>query len=158
MIRARTVLVFWLLLVGIASLAARLPEAVEQAEADAEPAIAGTWVNDQGSRMELQVEEGRLSGLYFTGLGEAGAETGFPLTGFVNGDLLVFCVDWGREIPTASASAWTAQLTETDGRPRLQALWHLVKDVPDEREAEELWSATLTGASVFTRPSSSASE
>ena len=41
--------------------------------------------------------------------------------------------------------------TRAAGREELRLTWLLDRNVPDEREGDELWSAVSTGSSVYRR-------
>jgi hypothetical protein len=40
---------------------------------------------------------------------------------------------------------------ERRGGDRIRTLWHLVQDVPDQDEPQELWASVLTGTDLFRR-------
>lgn len=111
----------------------------------------GTWHNQHGSELQLDVDpDGKLSGKMTCGDGVA-REQSFPLTGFVRGDLIGFCVDFGR---LGTLTAWTGHFVpDHQEGPRLETLWHLATLVPHPQRADERWKSVWTGADVF-RPGS----
>ena len=109
----------------------------------------GTWGNDLNSEMVLHVDsEGRVTGTYKTGVGQPDPTESFPLSGFVSGDLITFCVHFG---PYGSLTAWAGQHTVEDGNEMINTLWHLATDVAEEDEPANLWRGILAGANTFTR-------
>jgi len=113
-------------------------------------AFQGTWKNELGSKMELKVSNGAVTGLYHTAVGAPGNTESFLLVGRVNGDLISFLVDWGKY---GSITAWVGQHTADAGgtNERIQTLWQLVKNVAEGSEENSLWGAFLTGSDTFTR-------
>ncbi|MEM7727679.1 MAG: avidin/streptavidin family protein [Pseudomonadota bacterium] len=119
--------------------------------AQAQP-LDGVWVNEAGSAVELRVgEAGRLSGAYRTELGAPDADSRFPLTGWVQGDVVAFSV---RFTGFGSITSWSGQLSEDENGPFIRTLWHYTKDIPDEQEAEDLWKTINAGAATFRRADS----
>lgn len=114
------------------------------------PNFAGKWKNRLHSEMELAVDtDGDVSGKYRTGVGAPQPTEEFDLTGFVSGDLIVFCVNFGKY---GSLTSWAGQHTrDANGNEIIYTLWHLAKNVPDEDELEDLWAAILAGANEFRR-------
>jgi hypothetical protein len=115
------------------------------------PAAAwvGRWKNQMDSFMELQVNGSDITGTYTSAnsaQGDGGPITG-ALKGYVAGDLISFLVLW----PGGSMTAWTGQLVHDDDAPCIETLWHLVTDVENAKEPDELWTSTLAGADAFRR-------
>jgi hypothetical protein len=126
------------------TIAERTPNAVGPARFD------GTWENQMGSVMSLQVNGTDVTGTYTSassGQGHGGPITG-PLKGYAKGDLISFLVLW----PTGSQTAWTGQMTDEEGPDRIETLWHLVTDTAEDDEDLYFWKSTYAGADVFTRP------
>ena len=105
---------------------------------------AGQWVNDRGSAVTLSCDGDRLSGVYNTNVGQPDKGQSFPLTGWVEGDNLSFTVNFKGY---GSITAWVGQI---EGE-QLKTLWHLTRNVDDNKEAEDMWKSVTSGASVFTR-------
>ncbi len=111
-------------------------------------AAGGTWVNELGSRMEVETDGATLQGRYWTAVGSPGGDVPFPLTGYTAGNLVAFVVDFGK---FGSLTAWVGE--HRDDPERLETHWSLVKNTPDSRQPDTHWADTLTGCNVFTRPS-----
>lgn len=105
---------------------------------------AGQWVNDRGSAVTLSCDGDRLSGVYNTNVGQPDKGQSFPLTGWIEGDNLSFTVHFKGY---GSITAWVGQI---EGE-QLKTLWHLTRNVDDDKEAEDMWKSVTSGASVFTR-------
>jgi hypothetical protein len=115
--------------------------------------FSGIWVNELGSEMELTVNGGRVSGKYRSAVGEASLDERFELTGFVSGDRIAFCVNFGA---SGTLAAWTGLHSEDNGVEAIYALWHLPREIGAEEEAKEYrWSAILTGVNTFKRKQAS---
>ena len=100
--------------------------------------------------MELTVDaDGDLMGIYRTGVGRPDPAEEFDLKGFVSGDLLVFCVNFGRY---GSLTSWAGQHTrDENGNEVIYTLWHLARNVRDDDEPDELWAGILAGANEYRR-------
>ena len=113
------------------------------------PNFKGTWTNRLGSEMKLTVRKNDVTGKYRTGVGQPNPEEEFPLKGFVSGDLIVFCVNFGSH---ASMTSWAGQHTRDENDEEvIYTLWHLARNVPDEKEPDNLWAAILAGANEYRR-------
>ena len=67
----------------------------------------GTWLNELGSELHLEVDgQGRVTGTFQTAVGAPQPTQKFEVTGFVAGDVLAFCVNFGAY---ASLSSWVGQ-------------------------------------------------
>lgn len=110
--------------------------------------FSGTWENDRGSHVTFEVMEGKLSGVYQTNVGQPDKAQKFPLTGFVEGDQITFTVNFKSY---GSMTSWTGQLTQDEKEPYIRTLWHLTRDVPDDKEGDDLWKSITSGASDFKR-------
>ena len=111
--------------------------------------FSGRWRNQRGSSIEFAVDDqGRVSGTFHTAVGVPSPEEGFPLCGFVQGDLIAFSVSFGLH---ESVTAWAGQHSIIGGRERIETLWHLARNIADEDEDRALWAAILAGADSFER-------
>lgn len=109
----------------------------------------GTWHNQYGSEIQLEVDEGgRVHGLMTVGgPGGRGELQSFPLVGFARGDLIAFTVDFGRH---GSLTSWVGHLVVEPGEaPRIESMWHMGVLVPHPERNEERWKSTWTGADEF---------
>lgn len=118
-----------------------------RASAPANPFL-GRWVNQRGSTVCFAANSETLSGYYHTHLGQPDKNEGFPVTGFVSGDVIAFAVSFKGY---GSITSWVGQLSEDQDGDFIQTLWQLTRDVEDSREAQDLWRSISTGASVFRR-------
>ena len=110
--------------------------------------FSGQWENDRGSAVTFEVKEGLVSGYYQTNLGQPEKSQKFPLTGWAEGDQITFTVNFQGY---GSLTSWTGQMSEDHQGPYIRTLWHLTRDVPDEKEDEDLWGSITAGASEFRR-------
>ena len=111
--------------------------------------LNGRWKNGLGSEMTLVVaSNGAVTGTYRTGVGVPSTAEEFPLTGYVERDLLAFVVNFGYY---GSLAGWVGQHTVADGKERIETLWHLARDVPEADEPSALWAGILAGANLFER-------
>ncbi len=111
--------------------------------------FSGEWHNQHGSEMRLKVlPDGKVSGTFHTGVGSPRPSEEFPLVGFVCGDLITFCVNFGKY---ESAAAWTGQHTLEDGVETIESMWHLAINIEDRAEKDWLWSGIRAGADTFHR-------
>ena len=115
------------------------------------PNFSGIWRNQLGSEMNLIISGNDVSGKYTTTV--SATATGGKLTGTIsgtiNGDIIAFIVNWS---PIGSITTWVGQMRDDDtGNPRIDTLWHLAREVPDDEEPTGLWASILAGADTFTR-------
>ncbi len=107
----------------------------------------GVWQNEAGSVVTLQVDEdGGVSGHYQTELGNPDNITRFPLTGFMQGDVLAFSVNFEG---FGSITTWSGQMSEDDRGRFIRTMWLYSRDVAEEDEAEELWRSVVNGSATF---------
>lgn len=107
----------------------------------------GLWINEAGSAVEITVEQdGSLTGTYRTELGAPDADSQFPLTGWTQGDVIAFSVNF---TDFGSITSWSGQLSEDEDGPFIRTLWHYTKDIPDADEAENLWKTINAGSATF---------
>ncbi|MFT4705301.1 MAG: hypothetical protein ACI81R_003009 [Bradymonadia bacterium] len=120
-----------------------------QSETTPTELFTGTWRNDNSSEMQLAVgADGAVSGSYRTGVGRPDSSDAFALAGFVNGDLIAFCVNFGD---FASLTSWTGKyVVDGAGDPVIHTLWHLARETSAPGPTA-LWESLLAGASQFRR-------
>jgi hypothetical protein len=85
--------------------------------------FSGTWTNQLNSTMVLSQNGQALSGQYRSPVSGGGGAIDGALTGWVDGDLITFNVNWNGP---ASLTSWAGQLVDEAGRPTIKTLWHLV--------------------------------
>jgi len=111
--------------------------------------FSGRWTNKLGAEITLKMEGHALSGTYRVQVGTAGRIEDFPLVGFANGDIVSFVVDWGRY---GTMMAWVGQhADEPGGGERLEAMWHMTRNIAENTEARALWGAFLSGSDSLIR-------
>jgi hypothetical protein len=111
--------------------------------------LSGRWRNRLDSVMDLVVADGgAVSGTYHTAVGGNRGFDAHPLTGFVRGDAVVFCVDFR---PHGSLGTWAGHHLADGGPERLVTLWHLARPVPHPHVDVDLWQGLLAGADEFER-------
>ncbi len=110
--------------------------------------FTGIWRNEQNSEMTIHTDEkGNLSGSYASAA-ESGVRSTHALTGFVNGDLIGFTVDFGRG---HMVCCWTGHAVSEFGSESIVTQWNLVKRLDGEDFALETWGATHCGSNIFKR-------
>ncbi len=110
--------------------------------------FAGRWRNRLGSTIDLTVEDRhRLTGTFHAIVGAVDPGAGFHLAGFVEGEALAFCVDFGRR---GSVASWSGHHLDDEHGERLVTLWHLARPVEDSHGAD-LSRAMMAGADEFIR-------
>jgi hypothetical protein len=115
--------------------------------------VEGTWHNQLGSSMTLEVKGNELHGIYETAVGNAkgkyslyGARVSDPSS---PGEALAFVVAWLNDEAgiSQSVTAWSGQWQEVDGEEFIDTTWLLTR----EADRPEEWESTLVGKDVFTR-------
>lgn len=109
--------------------------------------FSGRWRNQLGSTMELTVNGSGLTGEYTSAVSGGGGSIIGTLSGYINGDLIAFVVNW----PSAAITAWTGQLTSEGGRDVIKTLWQMTTNVADEDEETGLWASIYAGSDQFRR-------
>ncbi len=122
--------------------------ACAHAQAEQVELISGQWQNDRGSAVTFTVNEGLVSGTYQTNLGQPDKSRKFPLTGWAEGDQITFTVNFKG---FGSMTSWTGQMSEDAEGAYIRTLWHLTRDVPDDKEQADMWGSIIAGASEFRR-------
>lgn len=135
----------------VAALVPRLQGAsimLEPIARDARIDFAGTWHNQHGSTMDLEVgARGEVTGRFRTAVGLAEPGEEFAVTGFVQGDMVAFTVDFGAR---RSLTAWVGHGCVEGGVARLETLWQMVVAGPSSG-ARPPWRGTWAGADTFAR-------
>lgn len=118
-------------------------------QAQKDDGIEGTWYNEHGSELTLEVlGDEELTGKFksATGLGKGPHES--SVAGFISGTLVSFVANFGK---LDCLTAWTGHIVDEDGEPVLQTQWQMAVLLPHPRRAEELWRGTWVGSDVFRR-------
>jgi hypothetical protein len=116
--------------------------------------FTGQWYNQLGSWMNLKVAKGAVTGTYHTAVGAPKPQDTFDLIGTVAEDLISFIVSWKNQAADyQSVTAWVGQMAKDDDgvTDRIEMLWHLALNAPDDEEPAKLWGTVRTGADRFRR-------
>lgn len=109
----------------------------------------GCWRNQHGSELTIKtMKDGRIDGLFKTGVGAHDPNEEFAVTGFVSDDLITFSVDFGHY---DCLTSWAGQMTNENGIERVYTMWHLARGIPENAEKSSLWAGIWTGADTFVR-------
>lgn len=141
----------------LASAASVLLLAAVARAGDPAPNWLGKWHNEMCSEMEIKSVDattGLVAGTFKTGVGEASKTQVFPLTGYANGDLLTFSVNWGKPDTgkgSDSLTAWAGQHTIARDRELIRTMWDLARNVDNAKEQTDLWAGILAGSDGFLR-------
>ncbi len=128
-----------------------LEDAVHVEETDRRPVsgVSGRWCNRLGSILDLAVGgDHRITGSFRTRVGGPTVASAFPVAGFVEGDAVSFCVDFGSR---GSVASWSGHHVTDDDSERLVTLWHLAQPVRNPHSEIDVWRAMMAGADEFTR-------
>jgi hypothetical protein len=110
--------------------------------------LSGTWYNQHGSELVLEVgEDGKLTGSFRSGTGLAVGAGACQVVGFAAQDLVTFAANFGEY---GSLTAWTGHLV-TEGEPTLHTMWHMTVLMPSRHPERDLWKGVWTGSDVFRR-------
>lgn len=109
----------------------------------------GTWYNEHGSKMTLEVAaDGQLTGVFESAVGLAAPGERFPVSGFATGDLVAFTVNFGKYL---SLTTWVGyRAVEDDGEEVLRTSWQMAVS-PPATKIDERWKGTWTGSNLFRR-------
>jgi hypothetical protein len=118
-------------------------------------AIDGTWYNELGSTMTLEIDEpGELSGTYASGVGTSGQ---FDLVSSYDTaeNTLGFVVTWNNgAVDRASTTTWCGQYFDDAGYETLVTTWLLCETTAET----DTWQSTLVGQDQFARTQPTADE
>lgn len=121
--------------------------------------VAGTWYNELGSVMNLDVDGASITGEYQTAVGDASGT--YSLTGSIdtggdparNGQAIAWVVVWNNPYGNShSVTAWSGQYQLIDGEEEIETLWLLTSETPPSQD----WAATQVNKDTFTRTEPSA--
>jgi hypothetical protein len=113
------------------------------------PNITGTWYNQHGSTLELEVDEGgRLAGEFRSHTGLAKPSDPCLVTGYAAGDIVAFVVDFSR---FGSLTTWAGHRLQEDGAEIIRACWQLAVRLSMKHADEETWRGVWTGEDEFRR-------
>jgi len=113
--------------------------------------ITGTWYNELGSQMILQIQGKRIVGTYNTRVGDASGN--YELVGQMDIDIdestaIGWVVVWNNQYGSSdSVTAWSGQVQVIDEIEKIVTTWLLTA----ETEPDDTWHSTLIGKDTFTR-------
>ncbi len=121
--------------------------------------IDGTWINDNGSTVELVSDpSGRLTGHYCSRKGRSASGKRYPVIGQINDEVIAFQVNWQDEqVNLGSITSFSGRLGhDAAGHEVIHTVWVLVRQWENEERTRQtgLWNAFLTNSDVFRRTSS----
>ncbi len=115
--------------------------------------IEGTWINQNGSTVELIDENGAISGFYCSNKGRSASGKRYAVSGTRNGEVLSFCVDWHDEaLNLESITSFSGRLVfGAEGKRQMHTVWVLVRRWENEARTKPTgaWNAFLTNSDVF---------
>jgi hypothetical protein len=116
------------------------------------PIRSGDWQSKGGSSLHLIIDEnGRVKGNYATVHGRAAPDEIYPITGFVNGEMIGFVCSWGDH---CSVSTWCGRWSQDEnGDDCLNVVWHLGRQFADDAKTipNQLTFTFHTNAGKFYR-------
>ena len=107
--------------------------------------FSGTWLNELGSKMELEQDGPSVTGSYWSSVSEEENPADGVVVGFADANLISFVVRW---LGSEALTAWVGLFEDDNHGPRLSTLWHMVQVVSSPVDD---WEAIHAGADVFTR-------
>jgi hypothetical protein len=110
--------------------------------------FAGTWKNQNESRLELTVLGGVVFGRFESGVGDDNQPLWVEVSGRVLDDVITFNAVY---VQYGTVVAWVGQHTDGDGRGKINTQWLHATNIPDNQEQKWMWFTNRTGADVFTR-------
>ncbi len=114
--------------------------------------LAGTWYNELGSKLDLEVDDdGQLTGSYETGVSAKGcAEGQYEVAGRTDGETLGFVVNWkNAKADCESTTSWAGHYRPGDegAEESLAMFWLLAESAGPAEE----WESMMVGKDVFVR-------
>src|ERR1051326_1840170 len=113
--------------------------------------ITGTWYNELGSTMEIQIRGNNIVGTYQTAVGDAeGIYRLFGVGDFDDhaSETLGWTVAWNNEFKNSdSVTTWCGQYQVKDGEEIIVTTWLLTT----ETDPNDDWHSTLIGMDTFYR-------
>ena len=121
--------------------------------------LRGRWVNQNGSTLWIDDQQGGLFGGRFTSKkGRAAKDKAYVVRGCVNGELASFAVNFRAEDHNLSAITSFAgrYAREADGVEKIHTVWILARQYEDEARAKatQVWNSFITNTDVFDKQES----
>ncbi len=102
----------------------------------------GKWITAGGSCLDLKVNlNGQVTGFYSSSHGQPKSDEKFPITGFINEDLIGFVCSWEKY---KSMTSWCGRYTEENGKPCIKTVWHLGRMFSDKEHLVPTTEASFT--------------
>ena len=110
--------------------------------------FTGTWRNQHGSILELQVVDGTVNGRFESVVGDDGQMLWVDVTGRALGDVIT----WSAVYPGYGiVVAWVGQHSVGEGAGAIHTHWIHATNLPDPGEKEWMWFSNRIGSDVFRR-------
>ncbi len=116
--------------------------------------VSGTWMNQNGSLVELIEEDGRVSGWYESRKGRAVSGKRYAVSGQRNGEVIAFQVNWQDDaINVHSITSFSGRLVRDANGEAIHTVWVLARQFEDEAQSKPTaaWNAFLTNSDLFRR-------
>ncbi|MER2514198.1 MAG: avidin/streptavidin family protein [Nitrosomonas ureae] len=110
--------------------------------------FTGSWKNQHGSRLELKVADGVVTGQFESGVGDGGEVLWVDINGKTVNDIITFNAIYTKY---GTIVAWVGQHTESHGTGKIETLWIHATDIDDSEEKESIWSSNRIGSDTFVR-------
>ena len=111
---------------------------------------SGVWQTDGGSTLHLVIDGTQVSGTYCSIHGQPRPDETFPITGYVNDDMIAFVTSWG---PYKSMTSWSGRYGVEGERECIRTVWHLVRKYADKAHTIEndFWESFMTFTGIYYR-------
>jgi hypothetical protein len=123
--------------------------------------LSGVWYNQLGSKMELTLQNGQVSGTYESSVGAAAGKGPYKLSGRTDTDQdlesqnIGFTVSWENDKGSLdSVTSWSGQMQTIEGKEIISTFWILTI----ETKADVNWKSRLIGSDRFGRSKPSATD
>jgi Avidin family len=111
--------------------------------------LSGIWYNQHGSRLELEVSEGALSGSFTSTVGFRRTKgESAKVLGFRSGNLVSFVANFE---PHGSLTAWAGHVIGDGPESAMELQWQMTVALPGRESPDELWRGIWVGSDVFRR-------
>ncbi len=115
--------------------------------------LVGTWINQRGSRLEINEDRGAMiAGRFTSTKGRAARGHWYPVYGIRNGNLVSFAVSFEDADHNLHAITTFSGRVVPSERPEIHTLWILAREFEDaeQRKPTQVWNTFLTNTDVFT--------
>ena len=115
--------------------------------------LVGTWINQRGSRLEINEDRNTMiSGRFTSTKGRAARGHWYPVYGIRNGNLVSFAVSFEDADQNLHAITTFSGRVVSNELPQIHTLWILAREFEDaeQRKPTQVWNTFLTNTDVFT--------